>query len=317
MSESTEVVLRPNITKSGPIGQLFKALAAAKKSYKTVQRTRENDFTGSKYADLQDLYDATQGALSENGLTVIQFPIENLAQKQAGAYSMLGHESGEWVAVELLLPAEAKASGGAMKFDAQSVGSAITYASRYSYRGLVGVVGEDDDDGNAASQNETPQPPPKSKQAPPVNKAPASSGAQPRPNEKKAPEKAPEAPAAQSAAPPAAEPGPQPEKTQPAPETPALPLATPSSGVPDKTQFDTFCQHAAALKIPLEKAGLKASKGVQTGAKLKNFILKRAGVKELTELTIDQWNDFFGTANNFINGGTAAELVAKIEEANQ
>jgi hypothetical protein len=47
-------------------------------------------------------------------------------------------------------------AGTASRFDAQTVGSAITYARRYSYLGILGIAPEDDD-GNVASGHAGPQ----------------------------------------------------------------------------------------------------------------------------------------------------------------
>jgi hypothetical protein len=59
--------------------------------------------------------------------------------------SVLMHSSGEWMKGKLTLPAI-----GRDGFTAQSCGSSITYARRYSYSAITGCASEDDD-GNAAS----------------------------------------------------------------------------------------------------------------------------------------------------------------------
>ena len=53
------------------------------------------------------------------------------------------HESGQWLASECRMPYDNTGS----KNTVQSMGSAITYARRYSLSALVGVVADDDDDG--------------------------------------------------------------------------------------------------------------------------------------------------------------------------
>ena len=61
------------------------------------------------------------------------------------------HESGEWVASKLFLPAT--------KQDPQAYGSAITYARRYGLAAIVCLATEDDD-GEAATRPVTaPKPP--------------------------------------------------------------------------------------------------------------------------------------------------------------
>ena len=61
--------------------------------------------------------------------------------------TMLAHSSGEWIATDLTLPAMMRD-----RFDAQSVGSAITYGSAWtSLQAILGVAADDDDDANRAA----------------------------------------------------------------------------------------------------------------------------------------------------------------------
>jgi hypothetical protein len=57
------------------------------------------------------------------------------------------HASGEWISTALHLPA--------VKADPQGIGSALTYARRYSLAAMLSVSADEDDDGNAATH---PQP---------------------------------------------------------------------------------------------------------------------------------------------------------------
>lgn len=128
---------------SPTIGELGKALAAAGLEFDTAVKDTSNPFFKSKYADLAELIRATRKALSQHGLAVIQSP--RVSERSAKVTTMLLHSSGEWIADDLELPA---AQG--TKFDAQTVGSAITYARRYAYQSILNIAGEVDDDGNAA-----------------------------------------------------------------------------------------------------------------------------------------------------------------------
>ena len=80
---------------------------------------------------------------------------------------------------------------------------------------------------------------------------------------------------------------------------------------PDKSAFDAYTARAVALKQPLEKAGLKPSKGLQTGAKLKNHLLASAGAKELADLTTTQWEAWLGVMENLAktNPTKAVEVI--------
>jgi hypothetical protein len=106
-----------------------------------------NPFFKSKYADLASIWDACREPLSKNELAIIQIP------QCDGIETILAHSSGEWIKGFLKIsPA---------KQDAQSIGSALTYARRYALAAMVGIAPEDDD-GNAAV---TP-PAPKEKEKP-------------------------------------------------------------------------------------------------------------------------------------------------------
>jgi hypothetical protein len=138
------------ISWSPTIAEIVKALAKAQLAYKPVLKQNENEaFTRgtrkSYYADLATYIDATQKALAENGLVVIQWPTVATSAESMSLISILAHTSGEWMRGKLTLPA-----GGRSGFTPQSCGSSITYARRYSYAAITGCAAEDDD-GNAAS----------------------------------------------------------------------------------------------------------------------------------------------------------------------
>jgi len=167
------------IKRSEQISEWAAALAKAKLSYGTVVRTKENSFTHSKYAELQDLMDAIQKPLATEGLSFVHFPIERIADKQAGALTLLIHSSGQYMGNELILPATGKAQGGGEKFDAQTIAAAITYAKRYNVQGLGDVVGESEDDAESITDKSDPRqpaPPAKAPKAPAVNPKPAATG---------------------------------------------------------------------------------------------------------------------------------------------
>jgi hypothetical protein len=90
----------------------------------------------------------------------------------------LMHSSGQYI--QAVYPITAGDNRGVSS--AQAVGSALTYARRYSLTALVGVVSEDDDDGNSAAdpqqrrqpvQRQQPQPKP---QPQPANGQPVRRG---------------------------------------------------------------------------------------------------------------------------------------------
>lgn len=133
---------------SSTIGKLVEALAKAALKFDVVLKDSDNPAYRSKYADLPTVIDATREHLAAEGIVVIQMPHAEFGPDDAKMMTlttMLAHSSGEWMASELTLPAMMRD-----RFDAQSVGSAITYARRYGLAAMTNVA-QQDDDGNAAA----------------------------------------------------------------------------------------------------------------------------------------------------------------------
>ena len=136
-------------THSEQINELAKALAAAQGELEPAERNAtaaigEKGRLSRKYADLTAMIDAVRKVLPKHGLSIAQIvlPTEGVAHVR----TMLMHESGQWLASECRMPYDNTGSKNAV----QSMGSAITYARRYSLSALVGVVADDDDDGEGA-----------------------------------------------------------------------------------------------------------------------------------------------------------------------
>ena len=140
-------------TRSDAIGNLVKALAAAQKEYKPLKKSSVNPFYTTdkkvaKYAELADVIEATQTALANHGLTIIQRESTELDLQTATVETVLAHESGEWMSSKLTLPAVGKGYNNVPRFDAQTIGAAFTYGRRYSLQAMVGISAEPDDDAN-------------------------------------------------------------------------------------------------------------------------------------------------------------------------
>jgi len=129
---------------SEKIEMLAAALCKTQGSIKPAIKDSKNPFFKSSYADLTSVWDACRGALHENGLAVFQ----GCESREGVDYltTTLMHTSGQWIKSELHLMLT--------KQDAQGMGSAITYARRYSLAAAIGII-QEDDDGNAASQPKT------------------------------------------------------------------------------------------------------------------------------------------------------------------
>ena len=124
------------------INELAKALAAAQGELESVKRDKKNDHFNYKYADLAACLEVCREPLSKNGLAVIQVPGRyDTATKKINVATMLCHSSGQYIRGELDIIVT--------KPDAQGIGSAITYARRYSLCAMVGIA-QDDDDANAS-----------------------------------------------------------------------------------------------------------------------------------------------------------------------
>ena len=126
---------------SESIANLAKALSIVQGKLTYAAKDSANPFFKSKYADLESVWDSCRTLLSDNGLSVIQFPGEYFDGTMS-LTTILAHASGEYISKEMSVPVT--------KPDAQGAGSALTYMRRYALAAVVGVV-QADDDGNAAS----------------------------------------------------------------------------------------------------------------------------------------------------------------------
>lgn len=121
------------------------ALAAAQSEFTTVIKNKTNPAFKSRYADLQSIIDAVRPALNKHGLFLTQkVTTEN---GMLSVETVLVHESGESISSGALT---VETAGGAGPKGVQALGSAMTYARRYSLSAFLGITAEDDDDGNAA-----------------------------------------------------------------------------------------------------------------------------------------------------------------------
>jgi ERF superfamily len=127
-------------SRSESIAKLAEALSAAQGEIEGAAKDSENPYFKSRYADLLSVWNACRNQLSKHGLAVVQMP--QATEFGIQVETILAHSSGEWISSILALPSK--------NYDAQGLGSAITYARRYALAAMVGIAPEDDD-GNAAS----------------------------------------------------------------------------------------------------------------------------------------------------------------------
>lgn len=141
----------PPQTRSADIGELVKALAAAKLKFEPLHFNRENpafkrDGKASRYADLGACYASAEKHLNANGLATIA--VITTAQGSLTVCTQLHHTSGQWISDRVTLPVQNPTPHG--------YASTATYAKRISYQAILGLYGDEDDDGNEAS-GVTPQ----------------------------------------------------------------------------------------------------------------------------------------------------------------
>ncbi len=129
----------------GKFGRLAEALARAQGEIRNPGKSAENPHFKSRYANLADGIMAIRESLSKHGIAYVQ-----TTRVDGGVLylttALIHAVSGDSIESEWPV-------GAFEKLTPQQMGSALTYARRYSLFGMVGISGaDDDDDGNAASE---------------------------------------------------------------------------------------------------------------------------------------------------------------------
>jgi hypothetical protein len=135
------------------VNDLATALAKAQSEIKHAVKDSSNPFFKSSYADLASVWEACRAPLSKHGLSVTQ-TTDVLENGQAVLITTLLHSSGQYIQGRYPL--------NPIKNDPQAMGSAVTYARRYTLQAIVGIAPDDDDaeaamarDAKAAAIHET------------------------------------------------------------------------------------------------------------------------------------------------------------------
>src|ERR1700758_3763009 len=111
---------------SEQIDQLATALAKAQGAMQNAVMNRTNPHFKSKYADLSSVLEAIRAPLSSSGLSVVQ--TMQVGERGMILKTTLMHASGQFISTEYPLPSTQKP---------HEMGSALTYARRYSLAALV------------------------------------------------------------------------------------------------------------------------------------------------------------------------------------
>ena len=144
---------------------LVSSLARAQTKIRNARKDAKNSFLGNEYATLASVYDACRDALSSEGIAVVQtFLNETIDGKQV-----------TFIKTSLMKGTQSIASTLPLQWvkDWHSLGSAITYARRYSLSALVGLSESNSDDDGCKAQGigttpapKKPDPKPQPKQEP-------------------------------------------------------------------------------------------------------------------------------------------------------
>lgn len=119
------------------IDKLSEALSAAQAEIRSAMKTKINPHLRTKYADLDDCWDAARSPLTKNNLAVTQWTA--VVAKTVTVTTVLQHKSGQWMSSSLTMES--------LDPTPQKVGAVLTYGRRYSFCAAVGLTSDDDDDG--------------------------------------------------------------------------------------------------------------------------------------------------------------------------
>lgn len=163
--EQTIVAPHPmskHIIQPDKLGELAVALAKARVAFKPIPRNQTVNVKmkaggqySFKFADLGTILAATTDALAENGLAVIQLPVD---EDSSFIETILAHESGCAIVSRQSLPAYLQVNTDYdLNKAMQSRGSAISFLRRYAISAVLNIAIQDDDDANIAIGNEVQQ----------------------------------------------------------------------------------------------------------------------------------------------------------------
>lgn len=133
-----------------PPVNLYAAIHKAQAKIETVRKNGENPHFKSKYATLDEVWETVRKAVNDAGLVVFCTIDPTTDGKKELTTHVAEVKSGEEISCSFPIVAQAATP--------QAVGSAMTYARRYTLTALLEIVTGDgaDDDGEAATNHNTP-----------------------------------------------------------------------------------------------------------------------------------------------------------------
>ena len=120
---------------------IYKKLLACQKEFGAIEKTKENPYYKSKYADINDYIAVIKPILTKHGLLLLQ-PIDETNLKTI----LVDTETGEKIESLATMP---------VNTDPQKTGAIITYYRRYAIQSLFSLQAEDND-ANDTEQSEYP-----------------------------------------------------------------------------------------------------------------------------------------------------------------
>lgn len=133
-----------------PPVNLYAAIHKAQAKIETVRKNGENPHFKSKYATLDEVWETVRKAVNDAGLVVFCTIDQTADGKRELTTHVAEVKSGEEIFCSFPIVEQAATP--------QAVGSAMTYARRYTLTALLEIVTGDgaDDDGEAATNHNTP-----------------------------------------------------------------------------------------------------------------------------------------------------------------
>lgn len=122
------------------MNKIADAMSKAWPELKNATLNKINPHFKSRYADLPAIIDAVRGPLAKHGLSFTQ--TTHMHEGGLVLRTTLMHASGQSISSDYPLPL--------IMDKPQQMGSALTYARRYSLAAICGIAADEDDDANAA-----------------------------------------------------------------------------------------------------------------------------------------------------------------------
>ena len=117
--------------------EILPALFNARNKFAKAKKDAKNNHLKNSYATLDAMMAAVSPALTDNDIMILQSMLDTSTETTFHLETMLIHKSGQWAKFFMMMPIA--------KRDPQGVGSAMTYARRYSLAAALGISQSDDD----------------------------------------------------------------------------------------------------------------------------------------------------------------------------